>query len=115
MYRVALNVSISWVRRNSVRQRHMVPLDDDLYQVADSGNDPAEDERIAFLRDFIDKLDPLNRALMLLYLEERSYREIASILGITETNVATKISRLKQRVRRQNAEENGEGETRGTR
>ena len=40
-----------------------------------------------------------HRALMLLYLEDRSYREIAEVLGITETNVATKINRLKQRIR----------------
>ena len=45
------------------------------------------------------KLDKLNRALLLLYLEDHSYREIAEILGISETNVATKISRLKQRIR----------------
>jgi len=47
----------------------------------------------------IDALDPLNRALLLLYLEERSYREIADILGLSETNVATKIGRLKERLR----------------
>ena len=52
---------------------------------------------------------------MLLYLDERSYRDIGEILGITETNVATKISRLKQRVRKQSAEINGEGATNGTR
>jgi RNA polymerase sigma-70 factor (ECF subfamily) len=51
------------------------------------------------LHRFIDQLDVLNRALMLLYLEDRSYREIAEVLGITETNVATKINRLKQRIR----------------
>lgn len=115
MYRVALNVSISWVRRNSIRQRHMTALGDDVHEVADTSSDPAEDERIAFLRTFIDNLDPLNRALMLLYLDERSYRDIGEILGITETNVATKISRLKQRVRKRSAEINGEGATNGTR
>ena len=40
-----------------------------------------------------------DRALLLLYLEDRSYREMAEVLGISETNVATKISRLKQRIR----------------
>ena len=47
---------------------------------------------------------PLNRALLLLYLDERSQREIADILGISETNVATKIGRLKQRIRNDMAE-----------
>lgn len=55
---------------------------------------------------FIEQLDALNRALLLLYLEEKSYREIADILGISETNVATKISRLKQRIRLDMAPDN---------
>ena len=42
--------------------------------------------------------DALNRALLLPYLEERSYAEIAHVLGISATNVATKISRLKVRL-----------------
>ncbi len=50
---------------------------------------------------FIGQLDPLDRALILLYLEDRSYAEMADILGISETNVATKISRIKQKLRGQ--------------
>lgn len=114
MYRVALNVSISWVRRHSIRQRHTVAFDEDRHEVADVSNMPDEDGRITFLQRFIDDLHPLNRALMLLYLEEQSYRDIAEILGISETNVATKIGRLKQRVRVQSAELNDEGATNGT-
>ena len=97
---IALNVAISFVRSDSHRQRHAVPLDDALHDVAD-GNaaDPETDEQVRALHGFIARLDPLNRALLLLYLEERSQREIADILGITETNVSTKISRLKQRIR----------------
>ena len=115
MYRVALNVSISWVRRNSIRQRHMISLGDDVHEVADANSNLPEDERIAFLKTYIDSLDPLNRALMLLYLDERSYRDIGEILGITETNVATKISRLKQHIRKQSADMEGEGASNGTR
>ena len=59
------------------------------------------EERIALLQKVIASLDPLNRALMLLFLDDHSYREIAAILGLTETNVATKLNRLKQRVRRE--------------
>ena len=43
--------------------------------------------------------------MLLLYLEERSYREIADILGLSETNVATKLGRLKQRIRNDMSEE----------
>lgn len=98
MYRIALNVAISFVRGAAHRDRHSVALDESLHDVA-SDAEPEADERVRALYRFIDQLDALNRALLLLYLEERSYREIADILGISETNVATKISRLKQRIR----------------
>lgn len=100
MYRIALNVAISFVRSTGHRERHVVPLDERTLDVADDRATPNEpDERVRALHDFIDTLDALNRALMLLYLEDRSYRDIAEVLGITETNVATKINRLKQRIR----------------
>lgn len=100
MYRIALNVAISHVRSETHRQRHAVPLDDELHDIADDhGNDHEADQRVRALHRFIAQLQPLNRALLLLYLEDHSYREIADILGISETNAATKISRLKQRIR----------------
>jgi len=60
-----------------------------------------QDERLTALYAFIGQLDPLNRALILLYLEDRSYAEIADVLGISETNVATKLGRIKQKLRGQ--------------
>lgn len=100
MYRIALNVAISFLRKNTRPLRQTLPLDDLSYEVADqSGDSPEPDERVALLQQVIASLEPLDRALLLLYLDEHSYREIASILGLTETNVATKLNRLKQRVR----------------
>ena len=101
MYRVALNVAISHVRVQAVRQRHdVVPLDDDVHDMADaSGTDHESTEHLRLLQAFIARQPPLDRALLLLYLEERPQREIADILGITESNVSTKIGRLKQRIR----------------
>jgi RNA polymerase sigma factor (sigma-70 family) len=99
MYRIALNVAISFVRTNSLRVRHTVAL----HETHDLEDPRAaeDDESTRLLYSFIDRLDALNRALLLLYLDEHSYRDIAGILGITETNVATKISRLKQRFARE--------------
>ncbi|MFM8931185.1 MAG: RNA polymerase sigma factor [Gemmataceae bacterium] len=96
MYRVALNVAISRLRQTVTPP---LPLDADLSDsiAAPPGKEP--DPRVSELDRFIQGLDPLNRALLVLYLEERPYREIAEILGISETNVSTKISRLKQRIR----------------
>lgn len=98
IYRIALNVAISHYRKESRRKSTQVTLDDHLIKITD---DPAdgEDDRIAVLQKFIEALDKLNKALILLYLDDVSYREIANILGITETNVATKINRLKKRLK----------------
>lgn len=98
MYRIALNVAISYVRRHSLRQRHHATLDTRIHEMPDQqavGNDDVD-----FLYRFIDQLDALNRGLLLMYMEERTYREIADVLGISESNVATKINRLKQRLRK---------------
>ena len=104
MYRIALNVAISFVRNTQHRDKHSVALDEELHDVA-TDSEPESDERVRELCRFIDQLDALNRAL-LLHLEDRSYREMADILGISETNVATKISRLKQRIRADMASDN---------
>ncbi|MGX5729837.1 RNA polymerase sigma factor [Pseudoxanthomonas beigongshangi] len=100
MYRIALNVAISFVRDDSQRRRHAIPLDDQLHDIADPhAADPQAEQQVRVLHRFIHAQAPLDRALLLLYLEDRSYREMSEILGISETNVATKISRLKQRIR----------------
>jgi RNA polymerase sigma-70 factor (ECF subfamily) len=104
MYRIALNVAISHLRRESRRSQQFEPIDGMLELEIGSvmANDNQQpDERLLVLRKLIADLDPLNRGLVLLYLEERSYAEIAEILGITETNVASKINRIKQRLRQQ--------------
>ncbi len=99
MYRVALNVAISQVRRAASRRLPLASLDGEEATRVPAPSALEPDERLADLDRVIARLDPLDRALALLYLEERSYREIADILGVTQTNVATKISRLKQRIR----------------
>jgi RNA polymerase sigma-70 factor (ECF subfamily) len=101
MYRIALNVAISYRRRDGALLAGRVePLDaHHLDTLADSSGAAEEDERLTALYAFIGELDALNRALILLYLEDRSYAEIAEVLGISETNVATKIGRIKQKLR----------------
>jgi RNA polymerase sigma factor (sigma-70 family) len=100
MYRVALNVAISFYRKAG-RSGLRVDLDAGL-DLADPGDGSGVlEERVALLQRFIGELGELDKALMILYLEERPYREIAEILGMTETNVATKLSRIKGRLRQQ--------------
>lgn len=105
LYRIALNVAISHLRERSRFERHHEPLDPTVHDAAIGSADADADARVRELHRCIARLDPLNRALLILYLDERSQREIAEILGISETNVATKIGRLKQRLRNDMSEE----------
>ena len=97
MYRIALNVAISFYRSEATRGRVMVADEERVLAAVDPGG--AEPEEIQLLYAFIGGLDPLHKALMLLYLDGFSYGEMAAALGISETNVATKISRMKQKLK----------------
>lgn len=101
MYRVALNVAISFVRTESRRRRHFVPADDVLFELPVAVSDAAEiEEGLAELRRLVDGLDPFDRALVLLHLDGNRHDAIAEVLGISETNVGTKLHRIKERLRR---------------
>jgi RNA polymerase sigma-70 factor (ECF subfamily) len=95
MYRIALNVAISFARGVG-RRPPAVPFDDATVAAPE---DAEPDDRLRVLRQCLDRLDHLNRALLLLYLDDHSYRDIADVLGISESNVGTKLTRLKQRLR----------------
>ncbi len=100
MYRIALNTAISFYRKEK-KSDAIIALTDTHPDVEDKTEITGDmEERIKQLQDFINELKALDKALMLLYLESKSYSEIAEILGITETNVATKISRVKERLRK---------------
>jgi len=102
MYRIALNVAISFYRKEkkwSVKNNFYSK--NSIYSIADENENETElDNNIKLLQKFINNLNELNKALMLLYLEEKPYDEIAEILGITKANVATKISRLKLKLKK---------------
>lgn len=99
IYRIALNVAISAYRREKKRSDRVSPLKEIIIEPA--AEPEQSDPRIATLHRIVDQLDELNRALMILYLDDNSYRDIAGILGLTETNVATKINRLKLKIKEQ--------------
>lgn len=103
-YRIALNVAIAQAR--SARHRDHLPLDvapedHPVLRVDDDSDAHREQQRIAALYAVIERQSPMDRALLLLWLDERSQREIGEVLGISESNVATKLNRLKQRLRAQ--------------
>jgi RNA polymerase sigma factor (sigma-70 family) len=97
IYRIALNVAISFHRRERRHRDGRSPIDDHDHLIAVDRVEPGEDVR-RLLR-CIDELGPLDKALVLLYLEGNDHAAIAEVLGISATNVGTKIGRLKGKLR----------------
>ena len=99
MYRVALNVAISFYRKEK-KSETVISMSENEVDIEDKadGSDELE-ENINLLQQFISELKELDKALMILYLESKSYAEIAEILGISETNTATRISRIKDKLK----------------
>lgn len=95
IYRISLNVAISFYRKNSAKKYQTVALGDE--EVPSPMPDNSETEsNLLLLEKFIGELKELDKALMLLYLEGKNHKEIADILGISASNVSTKISRIKE-------------------
>ncbi len=98
MYRIALNVAISFYRKEKQwYAKNDFYNEESIFSIEEEKSEEETElnYHLKLLQEFIHNLNELNKALMLLYLEEKSYEEIAEILGITKTNVATKISRIK--------------------
>lgn len=96
IYRIALNTAISFYHKENKRQK--IHADAPPFLFSDEYK-PEVDEHIASLYQFIAQLGELDKALMLLYLDDTKYKDIALILGISETNVATKINRIKTKLK----------------
>lgn len=96
IYRIALNVAISFYRKENRRKQLTDPLSDNIVSLVDDRAVFEINKNIGYLNQFIAGLKELDKALMLLYLEEKSHKEIAEITGISETNVSTKIGRIKK-------------------
>jgi len=100
MYRIALNVAISFYRKTSRKENLIDPLNEESISISSNENIDSS-ENIKQLYHFISKFNALNKALILLYLDQYSYEEIASVLGISKTNVSTKISRIKKHLKKE--------------
>lgn len=89
VYRLTLNVCVSTLRK-SYRKISTVQIEE-LYDIVDCG--PEQKDVIAEVHEAIDLLNPLDKAIMLLWLEEESYDDIAEITGLSRASVATRIHR----------------------
>ncbi len=101
LYRIAYNVALMHLRR---RRTVTLPIDERLLdsvtdEMADSDLSEATEERIALLEQALKRLSPEDRtAVTLFYVEDRTTREIAFILGTTVSNVTTRLHRVRKRL-----------------
>lgn len=100
IYRIALNVSISFFRKQTSRDKIAHPLTDEILTLTTDDEPTDLGSDLTMLHEFIRQLKEFDRALMLLYLEGHSQSEMAAILGITVSNVSTKVGRIKEQLRR---------------
>lgn len=100
IYRVSLNTCISFDRKKN-RKIDTLPLSMDINLFDDSDEDT---KQVQMLRNRINKLGPFDRAIVLLWLENLSYDEIGSIVGISAKNVSVRLVRIKDQLKKMSNE-----------
>lgn len=95
LYRVCVNTALSY-RTEAKKSKRFVPLEESF--PAPFNFEMEKDERLEKLYAAVRELKPVDRAIVSLYLDEKSYEETAQILGISKTNVATRLMRLKKQL-----------------
>ena len=99
MYRVGLNTAITLYRKDKKRI-DTYALNDEISRIEVDQYDPVIDEQLNWLYQKIEKFSEIDKALVLLYLEDKKYDEIADTLGITAVNARVKMNRIKQRLKK---------------
>ena len=97
VYRIAMNTCISYFRKSSVRPT-TIPIT--FHMETTLADDSEQSGYLRELYRMISQLGKLDRALILLWLEDKNYQEIADIIGITKANVAVKINRIKEKLKK---------------
>lgn len=96
LYKICFNVAISFYRKNCIRIKQTDRLLPDMQLISEKEQN--QDEQIQLLYQFIGELQEFDRAIILLYLEDKKHSEISEILGISVSNVGTKIGRIKEQL-----------------
>jgi RNA polymerase sigma factor (sigma-70 family) len=99
MYRVALNVAISFCRASSLYKKRLLLSGQERLINENTFVKVDTDDNLSLLQRHVAALHEMDKALIILYFEGNNYREISEVLGITETNVATRLSRIKERLK----------------
>lgn len=98
LYRISLNVAISFYRKNITRSNKYTMLNEQTAQIP-TEEKITEERQLNLLEQFINELKEIDKALMILYLEDKSHAEIAEILGMSISNVGTKIVRIREKLK----------------
>jgi RNA polymerase sigma-70 factor (ECF subfamily) len=106
IYAVSINTSISRLKKKTrIEYREELPESMDTYDIEE---EISRDNNFRLLLQAISNLNEIDKSIMLLYLEEKSYDEIAEILGISKSNVGVRINRAKELLKKTlNLSENG--------
>ena len=99
MYRVALNTAISMFRKQS-RKPKSTSFSNTLFQIPDTTYDYEFEEKVKVLKEAIEKLSKIERAIMMLYLEDSTYEEIADTIGITQNYSNIQTNRIKNKLKK---------------
>lgn len=100
IYRVALNTSISFYRKNKTRKERTVHLPA-IIEIPSTSEQSFEDDEFLLLKSFIHKLKEIDRAVIMLHLEGLKVKEISNILDTSQTNITTKIYRIRKKLKAQ--------------
>ncbi len=102
IYRVALYSAIAWARREKKHHEGKQPLTEAEYALTETAK--FKDSRLDWLYEQIGRLNEIDRSLTLLLLDGFSYKEMATVLGISESNVGVKINRIKKHLTQKSLE-----------
>jgi RNA polymerase sigma factor (sigma-70 family) len=98
LYRVAINTAITGLRKKKKSITSYEPVSS-IEQISDENSTMAEEERLRQLYKAIEQLNDVEKAIVMLYMEERSYNEMEDILGISQGNLRVKMNRIKDKLR----------------
>ena len=98
LYRVAINTAVTRIRK---KQRSVYDKQEfeEGFEIIDNNTNQEEEERLQDLHAAISRLNQVEKAIVMLYMEERSYEEMEEILGMSQGSLRTKMSRIKEKLR----------------
>ena len=94
VYRISLNTCITFLRKKGNRPT-TIPLTTEVEQIQNE----AEEAQIKQLYNLINRLNPVEKAIIMLYLDDKNYEEIAAIIGTTTNNVGVKLNRIREKLK----------------